>query len=50
MVGVEMPPPHEFLSDEQKSGQELVANEIQITSSNLSKFLLLFRKSGLIKC
>ena len=28
LEGVEMPPPHEFLSDEQKNGQELVANEI----------------------
>ena len=28
LEGAEMPPPHEFLSDEQKNGQELVANEI----------------------
>lgn len=51
LVGVEMPPPHEFLSDEQKSGQELVANEIYkslfLTYRN---FCCCFRKSGLIKC
>ena len=28
LEGVEMPPPHEFLSAEQKGGQELIANEI----------------------
>ncbi len=32
LEGVEMPPPHEFLSAEQKSGQELVAKEIYQTT------------------
>ena len=39
LEGAEMPPPHEFLSDEQKNGEELVATEIyQSTWEWLRKF------------